>query len=162
MSKLFGNISTRPLVLAVDDSVENLQVLSAILKDDYQVKVAKSGQKALEIAQNSPHPDLILLDVMMPDMNGFKVLAFYTLKRLSLTISEIILGLNAILFVIAGFFFGVELALYSMLTYFAASKTIGYVIGGIEEYTVAANLSSVSESIKEASGGVLKKIAKHG
>jgi adenylate cyclase len=73
MSKLFGNISTRPLVLAVDDSVENLQVLSAILKDDYQVKVAKSGQKALEIAQNSPHPDLILLDVMMPDMNGFEV-----------------------------------------------------------------------------------------
>lgn len=160
MSKLFGNFSTRPLVLAVDDSVENLQVLSAILKDDYQVKVAKSGQKALEIAQNSPHPDLILLDVMMPDMNGFEVLSLYTLKRSSFTISEIILGLNAILFVFAGFFFGVELALYSMLTYFVASKTIGYVIGGIEDYTGAANLSNESKSIKEASGGVLKKIAK--
>ena len=74
MSKLFGNISTRPLVLAVDDSVENLQVLSAILKDDYQVKVAKNGQKALEIAGNFPHPDLILLDVMMPVLDGMSTL----------------------------------------------------------------------------------------
>ncbi len=73
MAKLFGNIASRPLVLAVDDSVENLQLLSAILKDDYQIKVAKSGQKALEIAGNFPHPDLILLDVMMPDMNGYEV-----------------------------------------------------------------------------------------
>ena len=73
MAKLFGNIASRPLVLAVDDSVENLQLLSAILKDDYQIKVAKNGQKALEIAGNFPHPDLILLDVMMPDMNGYEV-----------------------------------------------------------------------------------------
>ncbi len=82
-------------------------------------------------------------------LDGIEVLALYTLKRSSFTISEIILGLNAILFVIAGFFFGVELALYSMLTYFVASKTIGYVIGGIEEYTGVTIISSESESIKQ-------------
>jgi len=73
MSKLFGKSSNRPLVLVVDDSVENLQLLSAILKDDYQIKVAKNGQKALEIAHSLPIPDLILLDVVMPEMDGFEV-----------------------------------------------------------------------------------------
>ena len=60
-------------LLIVDDSVENLQLLSALLKDLYKIKVAKSGEKALEIAQQTPMPDLILLDVMMPGMNGFEV-----------------------------------------------------------------------------------------
>jgi putative two-component system response regulator len=45
------NVEQKPLILAVDDSVENLQVLSALLKDHYRVKIAKSGEKALEIAQ---------------------------------------------------------------------------------------------------------------
>jgi len=82
-------------------------------------------------------------------LDGIEVLALYTLKRSGFTISEIILGLNAILFCIAGFFFGVELALYSMLTYFIASKTIGYVIGGIEEYTGVTIISSEAEAIKQ-------------
>jgi adenylate cyclase len=60
-------------LLIVDDSVENLQLLSALLKDLYRIKVAKSGEKAIEIAQQSPMPDLILLDIMMPGMNGFEV-----------------------------------------------------------------------------------------
>ncbi len=60
-------------LLIVDDSVENLQLLSALLKDLYKIKVAKSGEKALEIAQQTPMPDLILLDVMMPGMDGFEV-----------------------------------------------------------------------------------------
>lgn len=57
-------------------------------------------------------------------LDGIEVLALYTLKRSGFTISEIILGLNAVIFIVAGFFFGVELALYSMLTYFVASRTI--------------------------------------
>lgn len=62
-----------PTLLVVDDSVENLQILSALLKDLYKIKIAKSGEKALEMAQQIPQPDLILLDVMMPGMDGFEV-----------------------------------------------------------------------------------------
>jgi adenylate cyclase len=61
------------IVLIVDDSVENLQVLSTLLKDLYKIKVAKSGEKALEIALQNPMPDLVLLDIMMPGMDGFEV-----------------------------------------------------------------------------------------
>lgn len=61
----------KPLLLLVDDSVENLQVLSALLKDKYKIKIAKNGRKALEILEQQPLPDLILLDVVMPELNGF-------------------------------------------------------------------------------------------
>lgn len=64
-----------PTVLIVDDSPENLQVLSDLLRLQYRVLAAPSGQAALRIAALSPKPDLILLDVMMPDMNGYTVLA---------------------------------------------------------------------------------------
>lgn len=60
-------------ILIVDDTPENLQVAIEILKADYSVVVAKSGIKALEIIQDSPDIDLILLDVIMPEMNGFEV-----------------------------------------------------------------------------------------
>ncbi|KQW32823.1 MULTISPECIES: HD-GYP domain-containing protein [unclassified Acidovorax] len=65
--------SPRPLVLAVDDSSDNLWVLSGLLKDQYRVKLAGSGEKALQIARSIPAPDLILLDVMMPDLSGYEV-----------------------------------------------------------------------------------------
>lgn len=61
-------------VLLVDDTPENIQVLMAILKDDYKVVAATSGKKALEMVQKAPPPDLILLDIMMPKMNGYMVL----------------------------------------------------------------------------------------
>lgn len=60
-------------ILIVDDSPENLTVLSELLNPFYSVRVAISGQKALRIADSSPVPDLILLDVMMPDMDGYQV-----------------------------------------------------------------------------------------
>jgi len=65
--------SLRPLILAVDDSSDNLWVLSGLLKDQYRVKLAGSGEKALQIARGTPAPDLILLDVMMPGMSGHEV-----------------------------------------------------------------------------------------
>ena len=61
-------------ILVVDDSPENLQVLSAVLKGQYKVKVALNGERALALAQAEPTPDLILLDVMMPGMDGFETL----------------------------------------------------------------------------------------
>lgn len=60
-------------ILVVDDDAANLRVLSALLKDDYKVVIAKSGENAISIAQKSL-PNLILLDVIMPDMSGFDVI----------------------------------------------------------------------------------------
>ncbi len=81
-------------------------------------------------------------------LDGMEVLALYTLKRSSLTISEIILGFNVIIFLISAIYFGLELALFAMLTYFIASRTIDYVIEGVEEYTGVTIISQKSEEIK--------------
>jgi putative two-component system response regulator len=63
-----------PTVLIVDDQPENLTILGDLLEVEYQVRVANSGARALRTASNSPRPELILLDVMMPDMDGYEVL----------------------------------------------------------------------------------------
>lgn len=63
----------RPTVLAVDDTPDNLALLHGLLKDRYRVKVANNGVAALRIATALPAPDLILLDVMMPEMDGYEV-----------------------------------------------------------------------------------------
>ena len=60
-------------VLVVDDTPENVDLLAGILRDQYRVSVAISGAKALKIAQSDTPPDLILLDVMMPEMDGYEV-----------------------------------------------------------------------------------------
>ena len=65
---------TRPLLLLVDDVPANLHVLVSILQADYRLKTATSGVQALEIAARKDTPDLILLDVMMPGMDGHQVL----------------------------------------------------------------------------------------
>jgi signal transduction histidine kinase len=62
-----------PRILIVDDEPSNLQVLIAILQRDYTLTVANSGHKALQMAVKDPHPDLILLDIMMPDLTGYEV-----------------------------------------------------------------------------------------
>lgn len=61
------------IILVVDDEPGNIQLLSGILKGKFKVKAAKNGIKAIEIAHKEPQPDLILLDVMMPDMDGYEV-----------------------------------------------------------------------------------------
>ena len=58
-------------LLIVDDEPANLAVLSSLLRPNYTVRVCKSGPQALEAAARDPRPDLILLDVMMPGMDGF-------------------------------------------------------------------------------------------
>lgn len=63
----------RPTVLVVDDVPENLSLMTIVLKNDYRVKVANNGEKALRIARSVPPPELILLDIMMPGMNGYEV-----------------------------------------------------------------------------------------
>jgi phosphoserine phosphatase RsbU/P len=60
-------------LLVVDDAPTNIQVVQSILKDEYKIRVATSGEKALELVKSQPHPDLILLDVMMPGLDGYQV-----------------------------------------------------------------------------------------
>ena len=63
-----------PTILVVDDTPENLALIGECLMPDYRVRVANAGSRALELANAQPQPDLILLDVMMPDMDGYAVL----------------------------------------------------------------------------------------
>ncbi|WP_263771297.1 response regulator [Propionivibrio soli] len=68
------DMTTRATILVVDDTPDNLALMSSLLKDEYRVKVANGGEKALRVAQGETPPDLILLDIMMPGMNGYQVL----------------------------------------------------------------------------------------
>ncbi len=61
-------------VLVVDDTPENLTVLGELLQPRFRVRVANSGRRALQVANSEPRPDLILLDVMMPEMDGYAVI----------------------------------------------------------------------------------------
>jgi serine phosphatase RsbU (regulator of sigma subunit) len=64
----------KPTVLVVDDTPDNLTLISGLLKDQYKIKVANSGQRALKIVESENPPDLVLLDIMMPEMDGYEVL----------------------------------------------------------------------------------------
>jgi uncharacterized membrane-anchored protein YitT (DUF2179 family)/predicted metal-dependent HD superfamily phosphohydrolase len=81
-------------------------------------------------------------------LDGIEVLALYTLKRTSFTITEIILGINVLIFAVAAFQFGIETALYSVLTYFSATRCIDYVVEGIQAHTGVTIISGKSELIK--------------
>ena len=63
----------KPKILIVDDTPENIQILMATLKDQYTIVAAINGEKALKMAVADPRPDLILLDIMMPGMDGYEV-----------------------------------------------------------------------------------------
>lgn len=82
--------------------------------------------------------------------DGMEVLALFTFKKSSFTITEIILAMNVVIFLIAAVFLKIETALYAMLTYFIASQTTKYVIEGIEAYTGITIISSQSEAVKQA------------
>ncbi|MEI7997446.1 MAG: two-component system response regulator [Methylococcaceae bacterium] len=60
-------------ILVIDDTPDNLNLMSGLLKDEYKVKVANNGARGFKIAQGDPPPDLILLDIMMPGMDGYEV-----------------------------------------------------------------------------------------
>jgi putative two-component system response regulator len=78
-SEIEAKAVRRMTVLLVDDSPANLIVFGDILQPEYNVRVANSGQRALEIVDTDPVPDIILLDVMMPRMDGYAVMK--TLKE---------------------------------------------------------------------------------
>ena len=70
-----ANDGAKPVVLVVDDSPEYLSLMGELLESSYAVRVANSGERALQLARQEPHPDLVLLDVLMPDMDGHAVLS---------------------------------------------------------------------------------------
>ena len=71
MNQILGK--DKPVVLVIDDTPDNLQLMSGILQGQYRVKVANNGERGLKIAMADPAPDVILLDVMMPDVDGYEV-----------------------------------------------------------------------------------------
>lgn len=68
------DLLTQATILVVDDTPDNLSLMSGLLKDSYKIKVANSGEKALKYVQWDNKPDLILLDIMMPGLSGYDVI----------------------------------------------------------------------------------------
>ncbi len=82
-------------------------------------------------------------------IDGTEVLAIFFSKKTALTIGDIILILNVLIFGFAAFVFSIEISLYAMLTYLAASKTVDFVVSGIEEYLGVTIISDKNEEIKK-------------
>ena len=68
------SIKQKPTLFVIDDTPDNLALISELLKNIYHVKVATSGEKALDYFEKQELPDLILLDIMMPGLSGYDVL----------------------------------------------------------------------------------------
>lgn len=81
-------------------------------------------------------------------LDGTEVLAIYLSRKLGTTIGDIIVLINILVFLAAAYLLSIETALYSMLTYLAASKTLDFVIEGIEEYTGVTIISDKNEEIR--------------
>ncbi len=82
-------------------------------------------------------------------LDGTEVLAIFLSRKLGTTIGDIIILINILVFLAAAYFLSIETALYSMLTYLAASKTLDFVAEGIEEYTGVTIISDYSEELRE-------------
>jgi putative two-component system response regulator len=68
------DVSDRATILVVDDTPDNLALMSSLLKGSYKVRVANNGERALKFARATPRPDVILLDIMMPGLSGYDVI----------------------------------------------------------------------------------------
>ncbi|RLD31454.1 MAG: hypothetical protein DRI73_08690, partial [Bacteroidetes bacterium] len=83
-------------------------------------------------------------------IDGTEVLAVFVSRKISLTIGDVILILNILIFGVAAYVFTIEISLYAMLTYLAASKTVDFVVSGIEEYVGVTIISDKNEEIRLA------------
>ncbi len=83
-------------------------------------------------------------------LDGTEVVALLVSRKTGITIGDFIFIFNVVLFSVAAFFLGIESALYSMLTYFSASKTVDFFVEGLEEYNAMMIVSKESEKIREA------------
>ena len=83
-------------------------------------------------------------------IDGTEVLAVFISRKTSLTIGDVILLLNVVIFSVAAYVFSIEISLYAMLTYLAASKTVDFVVSGIEEYLGVTIISEKNKEIRTA------------
>lgn len=83
-------------------------------------------------------------------LDGTEILALLLSRTIGTTVGDVVLGLNVVIFTVAGFLLGVEQSLYSALTYFAASKAIDFLIHGLEEYYGINVISQKSEEVRAA------------
>lgn len=90
-------------------------------------------------------------------IDGTEILAVYINRKSILSMGDIILLINVVIFIVAAFILNIETALYSILTYLSASKTVDFIIQGIEEYTGVTIISSKSAQIREA---ITKKLGR--
>ncbi|MCW3114634.1 MAG: rane protein [Segetibacter sp.] len=81
-------------------------------------------------------------------IDGTEVLAIFLSRKFGTTIGDIIIIINVVIFSVAAYFLSIEVALYSMITYLAASKTLDFIIDGIEEYTGVTIISKRSDEVK--------------
>lgn len=82
-------------------------------------------------------------------IDGTEVLAIYLSRKLGTTIGDIIMVINVLIFCTAAYFLGIEIAMYSMITYLAASKTLDFIVEGIEEYIGVTIVAAHSEDIRQ-------------
>ena len=82
-------------------------------------------------------------------IDGTEILAIYLSRKLGTTIGDIIILINVLIFSAAAYFLSIEIALFSMITYLSASKTLDFIIEGIEEYIGVTIISSHSDEIRE-------------
>ncbi len=82
-------------------------------------------------------------------IDGTEVLAIYLSRKFGTSIGDIIILINVMIFSVAAYFLSVEIALYSMITYLSASKTLDFIIDGIEEYTGVTIISNQNEAIRQ-------------
>jgi uncharacterized membrane-anchored protein YitT (DUF2179 family) len=82
-------------------------------------------------------------------VDGAEVIAVFTKRKTGFSNSEIILMINAVIFGVAAFQFGIETAMYSLITYFAATRAADYVVDGIEQYTAINVISSRPDEVKD-------------
>ncbi len=82
-------------------------------------------------------------------IDGAEIIAVFTTKKISISISEIIMFFNSLIFLIAAYKFGIETAMYSIITYFTATKMCDYVSDGIEEYIALTIIAEENDKIKD-------------
>jgi uncharacterized membrane-anchored protein YitT (DUF2179 family) len=100
-------------------------------------------------------------------IDGTEVLAIYLSRKLGSTMGDIIMVINVFIFSAAAYFLSIEIALYSMITYLAASRTLDFVVEGIEEYIGVTIVSKHNDKIKkmittQMGRGVTVYVGKHG
>lgn len=90
-------------------------------------------------------------------IDGTEILALFVSRKISATVGDIILIINILIFSVAAFLFGIEIAFYSILTYFAASRTVDFIIEGFEEYT---GVTIISDQCQEIRNAIIEKLGR--